>query len=113
VVAGEEAAEFQSSFGMRHALKSWLQSGRRSRLVAKWILIQRRQRPYSSLSHEENIETLKVVCGSSGTIDVEYVSIYFQVPFIFYLFKFGKALSIFSIKKPFSSHAPPLADHPF
>ena len=73
MLAGQKAAEFQSPFGMRHALKSWLQSSRRSTPVAKWILIQRRQRPYSSWSREENVETLKVVCGSSGTIDVKYV----------------------------------------
>jgi hypothetical protein len=98
---------------MRHALNSCRQSGRRSTPVAKWILIQRRQRPYSSLSREEDVETLKVVCGSSGTIDVEYVSVYFQVPLSFYPFTYGKASSIFSSKKPFSSRAPSLADHPY
>lgn len=80
MLTGQEGAEFQSSFGMRHALKSWLQSGRRIRLGTKWILIQRRQRPYSSGSRDESVETLKVVCGSSGAIDVEYGSVDFQVP---------------------------------
>ena len=80
---------------MRYSPKSWLQSGRRSTPFAKWILVQRRQRPYSSWSREDDVETLKIVCGSSGTIDVEYVSVNFQIPFTFYHFTYGKRCHFF------------------
>ncbi|KAN0120117.1 hypothetical protein V8E51_002325 [Hyaloscypha variabilis] len=56
---------------MQNVLRSWLPLCGRRRLGSRLLLIEGRRRPFSSKSREGDAQKLKVVCGSSGSIDVD------------------------------------------